>query len=121
MLLDGLYRIIDLKVVEHTALAKIIINKDHDIFKGHFPDNPVMPGVCMMQIIKEITEKIVDKKLFMQSASNIKFLALINPYNTPELELDIDVTETDEGYKVKNISKFEDTIALKATTYFTVK
>ena len=121
MKLDSLYKVNDLSVLANTAVAKIVLNKDHDIFKGHFPDNPVMPGVCMMQIIKEITEKIVDKKLFMQSASNIKFLALINPYNTPELELDIDITETDEGYKVKNISKFEDTIALKATTYFTVK
>lgn len=32
--------------------ATIDINPAHEVFKGHFPDNPVMPGVCMMQIIK---------------------------------------------------------------------
>lgn len=121
MLLDGFYKVNNLAVVDNTATANITINKDHIIFKGHFPGNPVMPGVCMMQIIKEITENIVKKKLFMQSANNIKFMAIINPFNTPELELQLDIIETDEGYKVKNFSSFEDTMALKSTTNFIVK
>lgn len=121
MLLEGLYKVNKLTVVDNTITANVFINKDHNIFKGHFPDNPVMPGVCMMQIIKAITENFVKKKLFMQSANNIKFMALINPFITPELELQLDVIETEEGYKVKNISKFEDTVALKATTNFIVK
>ncbi|TGV02229.1 3-hydroxyacyl-ACP dehydratase [Flavivirga rizhaonensis] len=120
-LLSSLYKINNLTVLDTKATANITINKDHVIFKGHFPGNPVMPGVCMMQIIKEITENIVKKKLFTQSANNIKFMAIINPFNTPELELQLDISETDEGYKVKNISKFEDTVALKATTNFIVK
>ena len=120
-LLDGFYKVNNLAVVDNTATATITINKDHIIFKGHFPGNPVMPGVCMMQIIKEITEKIVKKELFMQSANNIKFMAIINPFNTPELVLKLDIIETDEGYKVKNISRFEDTLALKSTTSFIVK
>jgi len=119
--LNGLYTLDNLTVVETKATANITINKDHIVFKGHFPGNPVMPGVCMMQIIKEITEKIVNKKLFMPSASNIKFMAIINPFVTPELELQLDIIESDEGYKVKNVSKFEETVALKSTTNFTEK
>jgi len=120
-LLDGFYKVNNLAVADNTAIANITINKDHDIFKGHFPGNPITPGVCMMQIIKEITEKIVKKKLFMQSGNNIKFMAIINPFKTPELELNIEIIETNGGYKVKNITKFEDTIALKLTTNFIVK
>lgn len=120
-ILQDLYKINNLTVVENAVTANITVSKDHIIFKGHFPDNPVMPGVCMMQIIKEITEMVVKKKLFMQSANDIKFMAIINPFNTPELELQLDIIETDQGYKVKNISKFEDTIALKATANFIVK
>ena len=120
-LLKDLYVVNDLIVLDNSATVHITINKDHIIFNGHFPDNPVMPGVCMMQIIKEITEQIVGKKLFMQSASNIKFMAIINPFNTPKLELQLEVIETDQGYKVKNVSKFEETIALKSTTNFIVK
>jgi 3-hydroxyacyl-[acyl-carrier-protein] dehydratase len=119
--LEGLYTLDNLTVVDTKATANITINKDHIVFKGHFPDNPVMPGVCMMQIIKEITEKIVDKTLFMQSASNIKFMAIINPFVTPELELQLDIIETEGGFKVKNVSKFEETVALKSTTNFIEK
>lgn len=120
-MLDGLYKLDNLTVIETKAIANITINKDHVVFKGHFPNNPVMPGVCMMQIIKEITEKIVDKKLFMQSASNIKFMAIINPFVTPKLELQLDIIELDEGYKVKNVSKFEETVALKSISNFIEK
>ena len=119
--LEGLYILDDLVIADTIATAKITINKDHIVFKGHFPDNPVMPGVCMIQIIKEITEKIVNKTLFMQSANNIKFMAIINPFLTPELELQLEIIETEGVFKVKNVSKFEETVALKSTTNFIEK
>lgn len=121
MQLKNFYKVNNLTVVENKATVNITINKDHEIFKGHFPGNPVTPGVCMMQIIKELTEQVVNKKLFMQSSSNIKFMAIINPEINPDLELILDITETDGGYKVKNNTTFKDTVALKLTTNFIVK
>jgi len=31
---------------EKSFVANIILNKDHEIFKGHFPGNPVTPADC---------------------------------------------------------------------------
>jgi 3-hydroxyacyl-[acyl-carrier-protein] dehydratase len=121
MQLKDFYALNSLDVAENIATAHITINKDHEIFKGHFPGNPVTPGVCMMQIIKELTEEVVGKKLMMQSSSNIKFMAIINPEKNPNLELSMDITPTDDGYKVKNNTKFEDTVALKLTTNYSIK
>ena len=102
----------------HKFGIEIVINKDHSIFNGHFPDNPVMPGVCMIQIIKEITEEIVGSALFMKTCVNVKFMALINPEKNSNLSLEIQISEVDQKVKVKNITKFEDTIALKfSATY----
>jgi 3-hydroxyacyl-[acyl-carrier-protein] dehydratase len=120
MLLKDFYKIISL---ENTADSKykavILINEEHDIFKGHFPGNPIMPGVCMMQIIKELVEQITESSLFMQSLSNVKFMALINPFQTPELLLELDVTETEDNtVKVKNVSYFGDTVALKLSSVY---
>ena len=120
MLLKDFYKVNTLETVEGKTTAAITINKNHEVFKGHFPGNPVTPGVCMMQIIKELTEEIVSEKLFMQSSSNIKFMAIINPEKTPDLVLTLDISKTDEGYKVKNVSKFDDTVALKLTTIYKV-
>ncbi|MDQ0783517.1 3-hydroxyacyl-ACP dehydratase [Chryseobacterium sp. W4I1] len=98
--------------------ANIHLNKDHDIFKGHFPGNPVTPGVCMMQIVKELTEEFTGSKLFLKTASNVKFMAIINPFETPDLKLQLDITENEEDVKVKNITSFGETIALKMSVSY---
>lgn len=120
MLLKDFYKIISL---EHKDGARheavLVINEKHDVFKGHFPGNPIMPGVCMMQIIKELTEQITKQTLIMQSLTNVKFMALINPEVTPELRLELDITETDEGIvKVKNTTCFNETVALKLSSAY---
>jgi 3-hydroxyacyl-[acyl-carrier-protein] dehydratase len=120
MLLKDFYKVISIEnSAENKYLALIHINAEHEVFKGHFPGNPIMPGVCMMQIIKELTEEISKNSLFMQSLSNVKFMALINPFNTPELRLELDISLTDtDMVKVKNVTYFDDTLALKLSSVY---
>lgn len=99
--------------------ANITLNKDHKIFKGHFPGNPVTPGVCMMQIVKDLSEKFTGTKLFLKTASNVKFMAIINPFETPDLTLELDINEKDGELKVKNTTSFGETIALKLSVTYT--
>ena len=120
MLIEGLYKVISTENTDKGILAEVHLNKDHAIFKGHFPGNPVMPGVCMIQIIKEITEESIGKILFLSVSSNIKFMAIINPEINPNLKVDITITEENGEVKVKNITSFDDTIALKLNAIFKV-
>ena len=122
MILENFYTIKSNQISEDKInhIFEIEVNNKHVIFKGHFPDNPVMPGVCMMQIIKEITESIVGKKLFMEKCSNVKFLAIINPDKTPELTLELQIIETDSKVKVKNTTTFENTVALKLSAQYQI-
>lgn len=120
MLIQGLYNITAFDNKSSVISADIHLNKDHDIFKGHFPGNPVMPGVCMIQIIKEITESALDKDLFLSVSSNIKFMAIINPEVNPDLNIKIEYTEEDGLVKVKNTTSFEDTVALKLNATFKI-
>ena len=59
--------------------AELFINADHKIFEGHFPGQPVVPGVCQMQMIKEIVEQVIGKETDLTSAVDMKFLAVIDP------------------------------------------
>jgi 3-hydroxyacyl-[acyl-carrier-protein] dehydratase len=63
-----------------------LLNEQHPIFKGHFPGNPVVPGVCQIQMVKELVEKVVNHPLHLTASDNIKFLAMINPLQTPQIE-----------------------------------
>lgn len=120
MLLKDFYTIKSLEQKEgQNYTAHIVINKDHEVFKGHFPGNPVTPGVCMMQIIKEVSQEIAGSSLLLKSASNIKFMSLINPEVNPELKLELELNTTDDALiKVKNTTYFDETVALKLSCIY---
>jgi 3-hydroxyacyl-[acyl-carrier-protein] dehydratase len=118
MLIEGLYKITATENTTEGILATIHLNKDHAIFKGHFPGNPIMPGVCMIQIIKELTEEVTGKNLFLSVSSNIKFMAIINPEKNPDLQLAIAIAQENGEVKVKNTTSYDDTVALKLSATF---
>ena len=118
-LLKDFYKRLDIKELGNSVYqVKIKLNKTHNIFKGHFPNNPVTPGVCMMQIIKESVESISQKKLQLAKLTNVKFMAIINPEKNDELSLNIEINETEDLLKVKNTTSFDETVALKFSGEF---
>jgi len=120
MVLENFYTITNKQTIkENSHSVDIAINSEHVIFEGHFPNNPIMPGVCMMQITKDIVEDITDSELFMKKCSNVKFMAIINPEINKNLHLKIDISYTDDGeIKVKNSTKFDETVALKLSAVY---
>ena len=115
MLLKDFYTVENIeKISDEKYNVTVFLNKEHAIFKGHFPGNPVTPGVCMMQIIKELSQEILGSSLILKSSSNVKFMALINPEVNPTLRLELDVSgDLDSEIKVKNTTFFDETVALK--------
>lgn len=121
MLIPNLYTIKNTeKIDENNFKVQIELNPNHQVFEGHFLNNPITPGVCMMQIIKEITEGFVLKDLFLSKVSNVKFMATINPFINPILDLSLNVVCENNEVKVKNSSFFETTNALKFSAIYKV-
>ncbi|CAA9195664.1 hotdog family protein [Flavobacterium collinsii] len=120
MVLKDFYTVLsEEKTGDSKYTIAILVNEKHEVFKGHFPGNPIMPGVCMIQIIKELTESIIKSTLMIQTLSNVKFMALINPEINPELRLELDIVTTEENLvKVKNTTYFNDTVALKLSNVY---
>ncbi len=117
-LLQDFYSITEFTIEEQRVSASIAINKFHPVFKGHFPGQPVTPGVCMMQIIKELTEKWAKSTLLLKKAKNVKFMAIINPEVNPNIQVELDVEEASGMLTVKSTTSFEDTLALKFSGVF---
>ena len=79
MLKDDFFYIQSVSDEQGVISASLEINTAHKIFQGHFPGQPVVPGVCMMEMVKEVTETVTGKEIFLQKADNIKFLSVIDP------------------------------------------
>ena len=122
MLLQDFYNIQEIRETEENKVTAIIeLNKDHEVYKGHFPGNPVVPGVCLTQIVKEVTESYFGKTLFMESADHIKFMAVVNPEVNPLLHLDLALKTPDEKtIKVTNLTYYNETVFFKLKSTFTI-
>ncbi len=77
--LDTLYEIRDLEFTGDTFSASVRFDPSHPVFAGHFPGQPVVPGVALIRIAGDIANRIAGTELRLKESSNIKFLQLINP------------------------------------------
>lgn len=97
LLLDDFFKINEIIHNEdnHDRLtAGISLNPNHEIYNGHFPGNPVVPGVCLIQIIREVLSEHFCKELTLVKADEAKFMNMINPQLSPDLILDIKIKHT---------------------------
>jgi len=67
--------------------AIIGINKNSAIFEGHFPGRPVVPGACMVQLVKDVLCGALDANIILKKAASIKFINMITPDINPMPQL----------------------------------
>lgn len=84
-----LFNISKLTHAEGCIRAELGINKCCQVFEGHFPGHPVVPGACMLQIVKDVMQAAFNNTLRLKKADHLKFLVMIDPGNTQTVVLDI--------------------------------
>ncbi len=72
---------------------------EHNVYKGHFPGNPITPGVMTLKMIRECIEKNVGRPLHYTSIKNCRFAAIIRPGD--KLTLKTSITNDNEILSVK--------------------
>lgn len=88
---NNLYKIISKEEVNSIFNYTVELNPSCMIYEAHFPGEPITPGVCIVQIGKEVIEDLlleqssVSRRLEIIKAKNIKFLSVISPNETPIL------------------------------------
>lgn len=69
-ILKNLFKILEKKEDEYII---VLTNKDHKVFKAHFPENEILPAFLQIDIIANILEHEIKR---IQKA---KFLSIIKP------------------------------------------
>ena len=114
MLINDFFTINSINNTEGTIEAIIQLNASHRIFDGHFPENPVTPGVVQIQIVKELLEEALDRTCTLKEVGRCKFLAILNPNEDKEIDVTIKHSIEEGILKVSAAGVSKD----KATTFF---
>ena len=120
-ILEGFYNITGLRSDDDTIDAVIVLNPGHAIFQGHFPGRPVVPGVCLIQITREIVGRALHEDFDITEASNVKFLQVIDPGKTPKLDFHADLTTEEEIIRIKASISGRKTVYFKINGIFNKK
>lgn len=99
------------KTGEQAFSCEISLNAAHPIFKGHFEQMPVVPGVCQTQMIMELLQEELGYSLRMATGDNIKFTGMIVPEQHPKVMVEVNYAI------VEGLIKSEAKIYFESTTF----
>jgi 3-hydroxyacyl-[acyl-carrier-protein] dehydratase len=119
-LLGDFFKVNELKSFDKGFAAEVEINAAHSILKGHFPGNPVVPGVCMIEIVKEILEQKEERTFLLSETKNAKFLNILNPEVNPKVTVKCDIADTgDDFIRLRTVICDDEKVYLKLDALFT--
>ena len=107
MLIKDFYNQIICNQEDNIIIFSIKLNPNHEAYKGHFPQQAIVPGVIQLQIAREILENKLGLKLMMNDIVQVKYLVPVLPQENQELNFEINIKETTESVVKTNISIFD--------------
>ncbi len=101
------------------ALKNVTVNEPH--FQGHFPGEPIMPGVLMLEalaqmggiLIRYSTGLFVDVEIFFAAIENARFRRPVRPGDSLILEGEI-IGRKGPFWKVKGRAMVDGKVAVEA-------
>lgn len=100
--------------------AAFNFKKELDLFKGHFPENPILPGIFQIEMVKYALEKSFNTCLSIKSVKKTKFSGIIHPGKTVYLDITINKKEN-SLLNARAVLRVGDTIAGKINIILTEK
>jgi 3-hydroxyacyl-[acyl-carrier-protein] dehydratase len=84
------YTIVDLiHKPEASVAALVTFDPAHPVYQGHFPGQPVTPGVCILGMLRDLMQQALMKPLIMSEARMIKFHNPLEPIADQQVSVDI--------------------------------
>lgn len=95
MLLKDFYTVKTETINGNQASFRVSLNPAARIYEGHFPGNPVTPGVCIIQMIVECASRLVGEDAAIRSINRCRFLKPVIPGDCEYYDVEIKVEKKD--------------------------
>ena len=94
------YKILSEERQEASATYKVAILPDCNVYDGHFPGNPVCPGVCNIETIKECAMRLTGKDLRIRNIKQCRLTAIATPTVCPVVTITVNAVPKDDAFLV---------------------
>ncbi len=108
MLIRDYYTVDSMETLEGGALLRVSLDPSCEVYKGHFPERAISPGVCNIRMVAECAGLYLGKlrqdsdnaaqkscrSLRITEIHRCRFTRLITPADTPHLTVRLNLTET---------------------------
>jgi 3-hydroxyacyl-[acyl-carrier-protein] dehydratase len=98
--------------------AHIILVRENQIFQAHFPDFPILPGACLVQMSKDFIEENLQQKIAITHFKNLNFLKTINPDEFPEFVISFSYKKMEDYYAATITYEKEEHLFCKLDYHF---
>jgi len=82
------------------AVYSVAILPDCAVYEGHFPGNPVCPGVCNIQTILECAMMLTGERLAVHTIKLCRLTAIATPEVCPLVDIAVEALPVEHGYAV---------------------
>ena len=97
MRLEGnFYKVHTIEQVEDSYKVEVELFADHPIYKGHFPQQAVVPGVCTLTIIRECLGEILSNEVSFKSIKECKYVSALIPQEDLRIIINLTITDCDK-------------------------
>ena len=107
------------------AVFRVRLNPEHIIYKAHFPEQPITPGVIIVRMAVELLSESLGRRVRLVAAPNIKFSSPLFPMPSVESgiqgnegrEIDFKINIREEGLASVTVADAEVTYSKMLIRY----
>ncbi|MGD9330243.1 MAG: hypothetical protein PVJ53_02970 [Desulfobacterales bacterium] len=71
-----------------TMAREVVLRADSGWFQGHFPGNPVLPGIAQLDMVAETIRAALDPKIRLVGLKRVRFKRMIRPQESMAIRVD---------------------------------
>lgn len=118
LLKDKYYKVMkETRIDANTGVYLVSLLPQADVYRGHFPQKPVCPGVCNIELIRECAEMLLDRDLFIDTIKQCRLTAVATPLVCPLVDVTVQVARIEATDSYNIVARIAD----KETTYMELK
>lgn len=103
---DGL-TLVEASVSEGSVHLKVRLEAGSALLDGHFPGEPILPGVAHLALVQEAAERLELRPVFVSGLRNFRLRQVLRPGD----RIDVHVTRAPTPFELRFEMRVEDAVA----------